>query len=33
MLSLEQIKEIDKSQMYKIYDNWPEIAKEAFMMN
>ena len=33
MLSLEQIKAIDKSQMYKIYDNWPDIAKEAFMMN
>jgi glucose/mannose-6-phosphate isomerase len=30
LLNTSQINEIDKNQMYKIYDKWPEIAEECF---
>jgi len=30
MLNLQQIKEIDISGMYQVYDNWPKIAEESF---
>ena len=30
MLDLEKIKKIDTSSMYKVYDEWPDIANEAF---
>lgn len=30
MLNLEKIKEIDISNMYNVYDQWPKIAKESF---
>ena len=30
LLTLEQLKKIDKKGMYKIYDDWPKIARESF---
>ena len=30
MLNISQINQVDKNQMYKIYDKWPEIAEESF---
>lgn len=30
VLSIEKMKEIDQSRMYQVYDNWPEIANNAF---
>ena len=30
MLTLEKLKEIDKYAMFKIYEKWPEIAKESY---
>ncbi len=30
MLNLQRIKQIDISGMYKVYDNWPIIAQDAF---
>jgi len=32
VLILDSLKKYDKSGMYKIYDRWPEIAKESFNM-
>jgi len=29
-MRIEELKRIDKSEMYKIYDKWPEIAKESY---
>ena len=33
MLDIERMNKIDSKGMYKIYDRWPEIAKEAFESN
>ena len=33
MLDIERMNEIDSKGMYKIYDRWPEIAKDAFESN
>lgn len=30
LLEIETIKKFDKKSMYKIYDQWPELAKEAY---
>ena len=30
MLNLQRMKEIDTSEMYKVYDDWPKIAEESF---
>lgn len=30
MLTQEKLKEIDQSNMYKVYDNWPKIAEKSF---
>ena len=30
MLNISQINQVDKNQMYKIYDKWPKIAEESF---
>ena len=30
MLSIEQLKKIDKESMYKTYDKWPQIAQECY---
>ena len=30
LLTLEQLKKIDKKEMYKVYDNWPKIARDSF---
>ena len=29
-MKIEELKRIDNSGMYKIYDKWPEIAKESY---
>ena len=29
-MKIEELKRIDKSEMYKTYDKWPEIAKESY---
>ena len=33
MLDIERMNKIDSKGMYKIYDRWPEIAKDAFESN
>ena len=33
MLTLENMKNVDKSRMYEIYDNWPEIAENSLNMD
>ena len=33
MLDIDTLNKYDKSGMYKIYDKWPEIAREFFNMN
>jgi len=30
MLTSDQIKKIDTQDMYKTYENWPEIAKQSY---
>lgn len=30
MLNLEQLKQVDSQKMYKIYDEWPKIARESY---
>ena len=30
MLDIEQIKKIDKKEMYSVYNNWPQIANESY---
>lgn len=31
LLDISQIKKIDKNEMYKIYDEWPQIAESSFL--
>jgi glucose/mannose-6-phosphate isomerase len=33
VLTLENMKNVDKSRMYEIYDNWPEIAENSLNMD
>src|SRR3989344_8243007 len=33
MLDLSTIKKYDSQKMYKVYDKWPEIARESFESN
>ena len=30
MISLEDMKKIDISEMYKVYDEWPTIAEDSY---
>jgi len=33
LLNLSELEKYDSQQMYKVYDNWPEIAKNAYDLN
>ena len=33
MLTQEKMKNVDKSRMYEIYDNWPKLAENGFNNN
>jgi len=30
LITIDEIKKIDQSEMYKVYDNWPELAKKNY---